>query len=383
MLERRNKILLFIDWYLPGYRAGGPIRSCANLIAHLSSYFDISVVTRDTDYTSDTPYEDIVSNEWNISPEGTRVFYFSSERLSRESICGLLKAEEYDFLYLNSVFSRYFTLIPLQYLKGTKNKKIIVASRGMLASSALAIKKNKKRLFLFFAKRFDLFGGVLFHASNEMEATSIRNIFGPAVKVHIAPNLPEKSDLLLWTRKIKSGELLKLVSIARIAPEKNIKYALEILKEVKVPVQYDLYGSVYNENYWDACKRTIHLLPSNIRVNFMNSIESQKVSEVLTRYDFLFLPTQGENFGHVILQSMMVGVPVIISDATSWKQLEEKKAGWDIPLFHKEEFVSVIEKCASMSQHEYDVVSKGAFDFASLYVHNKELIELSKQLFLK
>ena len=33
-------------------------------------------------------------------------------------------------------------------------------------------------------------------------------------------------------------------------------------------------------------------------------------------YDLLFLPTKGENFGHVILESMSAGTPVLISDTT-------------------------------------------------------------------
>ncbi len=35
----RPHVGLFIDWYLPGFRAGGPIQSMANLVAHLSSDF--------------------------------------------------------------------------------------------------------------------------------------------------------------------------------------------------------------------------------------------------------------------------------------------------------------------------------------------------------
>jgi len=27
----KKKILVFIDWYLPGYKAGGPVRSMANI----------------------------------------------------------------------------------------------------------------------------------------------------------------------------------------------------------------------------------------------------------------------------------------------------------------------------------------------------------------
>jgi glycosyltransferase involved in cell wall biosynthesis len=381
-VNKKRRILIFIDWYLPGYRAGGPTQSCANLIEHLKDDFDFSVVTRDTDYMTNKPYPGIKSNEWNILPDGTRVYYFSSGYLSKKAIYSVLQHEVYDSVYLNGIFSKYFTLIPLRYFRG-KDKKVIVASRGMLAESALAIKKWKKNLFLIIAKQFGLFGNVLFHATNEEEAASVRKIFGEQARVHVAPNLPGKTTSAEWRQKTRSGKTLKLVSVARIAPEKNIKYALEVLKDVETDVRFDLYGPVYNEHYWNECKEVIDQLPANIRVNFKDSIDSKLVSETIAGYDFLFLPTQGENFGHVILQAMQVGVPVIISDKTIWKDLEEKRSGWDISLADKNKFVGVIEKCSGMFQSEYDLFSRGAFDLARSYVNNTRSIEQNKELFRK
>jgi len=382
-VNRKPRILIFIDWYLPGYRAGGPTRSCVNLIEHLKGDVDFSVVTRDADYMRDDKFPGVKSNEWNVLPDETRVYYFSEDGLSKAAIYSLLDNEQYDGVYLNGIFSKYFTITPLQYFKGRSNKKVIVASRGMLADSALAIKKLKKRLFLLFAKQFNLFGGVIFHATNEQEASSVRKVFGGKVQVVVAPNLPEKLVSVQWKQKIKSGSSLRLVSVARIAPEKNIKYALQVLKDVKAKVRFDLYGPVYDHNYWNECKEVISRLPKNIKVVFMESIDTKLVSEAISNYDFLFLPTQGENFGHVILQSMSAGIPIIISDKTMWRNLESKNAGWDVSLADKNGFVSVIERCSKISQPEYDLLSKGAFDFAQSFINNKESLEQNKQLFVK
>ncbi|MEM9024054.1 MAG: hypothetical protein AAGB22_09950, partial [Bacteroidota bacterium] len=64
---KRPRVLLFADWFLPGYKAGGPIRSCANLIAQLQDSYEFLVVTRDTDYCETTPYPEVTSNAWNES----------------------------------------------------------------------------------------------------------------------------------------------------------------------------------------------------------------------------------------------------------------------------------------------------------------------------
>ena len=76
----KKKILVFIDWFLPGYRAGGPIRSCANMIEHLKDEFDFSVITRNSDYCEMVSYSGIISNAWNILPGGTRVFYYPQNK---------------------------------------------------------------------------------------------------------------------------------------------------------------------------------------------------------------------------------------------------------------------------------------------------------------
>ena len=56
------------------------------------------------------------------------------------------------------------------------------------------------------------------------------------------------------------------------------------------------------------------------------------MSESLAKNDLFFFPAHGENYGHVIAEAMAAGCPVLISDQTAWRNLEEKGAGWDLPL---------------------------------------------------
>ena len=58
----RKKILISIDWFLPGTKSGGPVRSYANLIDHFKGDFEFYIVTRDTDYCETVPYRQIKQN---------------------------------------------------------------------------------------------------------------------------------------------------------------------------------------------------------------------------------------------------------------------------------------------------------------------------------
>ena len=122
-------------------------------------------------------------------------------------------------------------------------------------------------------------------------------------------------------------------------------------------------------------------MPSNIRVNYKETIENDKVYGLFQQYHFMFMPTTGENFGHVIFESLVAGCPVIISDKTPWRNLTAQKAGWDISLSGSESFVNVINFAAGMNQAEYDIWSESAILLAKKAIDNPETIEMNKNLF--
>ena len=378
----KKKILIFIDWYLPGYKAGGPVQSVANLVENLKDEFDFSIITRDTDYCESSPYSNVKSDEWNILPNGIKVYYISKEQLTRSNLKKLMSNTAYDAVYLNGIFSLYFTLIPLYYFRKKNKKLLVIAARGMFASSAMNVKKNKKQFFFRVIKVLQLFDNVLFHATNEKEKLEIIKVLGDKTGVRIAANLPHKMSIQTLPPRIKLSNTLRLVNVARIAPEKNLLVALEILKMVKSNVEFDFYGPIYSQAYWSQCKLALDDLPSNIKANYKGSIESDRVIDLLKEYHFMFMPTRGENFGHVILQSLTVGCPVIISNKTPWVELQEKNIGWDLPLEHTEKFAEVIDQCTKMDQKEFDILSKASFDYASAFINNKEIIEQNKHLFI-
>jgi len=376
----KKRILIFIDWFLPGYRAGGPIRSCVNMIEHLKEEYDFSVITRDTDYCGTIPYPGVKSNQWNVIEDGIRVYYFSSSSVSLAEMRRLIEQEKFDFIYLNGIYSWRFTILPLFVLKG-ENKKIILAVRGMLAESAIGQKQLKKRMFLLFARWIGLFKGITFQASTENEKNEVVKYFGNKVKIIVAPNMPRRNIAGNIFQKTKSAATVNLVNIARISPEKNLKYALETLIKVKGNVVFHFYGPVYDESYWNECKVILSRLPENIKVEYKGSIETDLIPDILPQYDFFFMPSRGENFGHIILEALSSGLPVIISNTTPWKNLEKEKAGWDFPLSEQAKVAEAIESCVLMDQAQYDLYSSSARKFALSYANNYEIIRQNKLLF--
>jgi len=350
------------------------------MIAHLKDEFDFYVLTKDTDYLESESYKNVKVNEWSVLGDGTKIYYFSEDRLNE--ICKIIDSVNFDFIYLNGIFSKYFTITPLKHLRGERRKKIIISTRGMLSPQALSLKRFKKKAFLFYAKLTGLYSDIKFHATSTQEIDQIKNIFGNNANTSLAPNLGRATTTLtpILIKKI-TGEL-RLINVARIAPEKNQLFALSVLKNIKTNVVYDLFGPIYNEQYWSECKRTIGELPENIKVNYYGALQENKITEKLGEYHFLFMPSVSENFGHIILESLTSGRPVIIGNNTPWKKLDEQKAGWNIALEKSDEFIKAVQKAAEMNNEEYSVWSESASELARKFNSNPEILQQNKNLFL-
>lgn len=384
-MQEKKKIIAFIDWYVPGYKAGGGQRAFANMVSYLRDTFDFYIITRNTDFLETLPYEGIESEKWIKRNDGEFVYYCAEEKVGKALYKELINEVKSDYAYINGVYSWKFSILPLFVLKsgGFRGKKVL-GTYGMLASSAINIKKGKKQLFLKIAKLLGLYKNVLFHATSEKEVEDIKAAFGDKTRVQMAPHLPEKELPRHEIIGKNKGEL-KLISMARISPEKNTMFALKCLKEMaefKGQITFDLYGPIYDKPYWEECQQIIESLPQNIIVKYKGIVDGNKVLELFTHYHALFMPSRGENFGYVILESFMVGRPVIISDQTPWNGLEEDKCGWDVGLNNNnKDYKSALTRLVNMEQEKFNTLCHGARKRAEVFISDPNLKKGNVELF--
>ncbi len=376
---QRKKILITIDWFLPGTKSGGPVRSYANMLDHLGAYYDFYIVTRDTDFLSDEVYSNIESNAWNSINDHTQVYYFSKEALTKSNLKVLLTSVEFDVAYINGIYSWYFSILPVILLK--KYPNVIVSARGMLNPQAFSVKPLKKKVYLTIAKLFGVYKNAKFHATNADEAEHIKSIIGRKKEVKIAPNLPRKIENISIEKRALNKPL-KLVNVARISIEKGTLKMIEALKTFKTEVVLDVFGPIYDNAYWEKCKVAIDQLPNHVTLNHKGFIESELVLDTIKGYDFFILLSEGENFGHSILEALSVGCPVVISDKTPWRNLESKGIGWDLNINDSEKISSTFATISKINQEDYNKMANRAFIFAKDFSEDQELLNQNKNLFL-
>lgn len=377
-MDKKN-ILIFIDWFLPGTRSGGPVRSYANLIEHLKEDFNFYIITRNTDYCSDEIYQNIKSNCWNTFNTNTQVYYLSKDQINSKKIKEIVtKLDDINTVYVNGVYSWYFSILPVILFR--KKYSTMISARGMLNPQAFSVKGFRKKVFLAAAKSCNIYDKVVFHATNNQEKQHIQSVLGNKLKVKVAPNLPRP---LLQEFKLKSKkEIIKFANVARISIEKGTLKMINAFQGLSYQAILDIYGPVYDENYWKECQEAIKKLPNNVIVNYKGSIASEAVPELLQEYDFFMLLSEGENFGHAILEGLSAACPVVISNKTPWQKLESKNIGWDLDIDNNKEIAKVLNEIGAMSEEKYAAMSKAAFEHAKSFCEDPELIEQNKQLFL-
>lgn len=377
-----ERVLVFIDWYLPGYKAGGPISSCANMVNALRNEFKFMMITRDKDYLELEPYSNIDSGKWVSRAPGENVLYLEDSDLTFSSIKRQALNAQSDIWYINGIYSWWFSIVPLiiNRFNSHPDRKVIVAPRGMLAPSAIGIKSNKKRLYLRLARLAGLFKGVIFQATSQAEIADIHRETGKDSKVMLAENISGKVLLPFSELSKMEGEVL-LVSIARIAPEKNLLFLLKALRDVKHNVVLNLFGSVYDENYWQQCREEISRLPENISVNYCGLAERSAVPSIIQQHHFLVLPSRGENFGHVISESLLAGRPVLVSDQTPWQGLESDSSGLVIGVDSTESWTEALNRVSAMNNKDYAIWLHGAFSHGKRIAEDQTPVNNHRALF--
>jgi hypothetical protein len=329
------------------------------LVNHLPD-FDFYIVTRNIDYCSIEEYEDIKTNEWNSFKENVSVYYLPEYLMRKEIMLRLIKEVNPDCLYVNGIYSPFFSQL-LVRLGQKLDIRTIVAPRGMLSPHALAVKPFKKKIFLAIQNWRNVYSEIEFHATSGAERINIEKSIKNYQLSHLIGNLPRKQEKNNPTSITKEIGELKLVSIARIAKEKGTLEGIETLQKITSgKVHLDLYGATYDDDYFFECEEAVQKLPKNITVEYKGICDSEQVIPLLKEYHFSFLPSEGENYGHSIVESFFANRPVIIRENTPWKNLEIQKVGFDVEL---KDLEGVIKKSLELDQASFDKMCSKTLPF--------------------
>jgi len=365
-----KKILITYDYFTPAFRAGGPTRSLHNLVSFLGKDLDIYVLTTDRDHDG-TPL-DVVKDEWVDFNGDAKVYYASTanQGLKARSVIAALRP---DLIHINGMFSPFATIAPLAFAKAN-GTKLAISPRGMLQRHSLRIKSFKKQAYLKVVWLLYLNKlSVHWHFTTLQEQSEFQERFDFKGETMLIGNVPAFYMLDHAIKPIEKHNPVKLMTVALVSPMKNHLKVLEALRQVtNLEVQYDIYGPVIDKAYWQKCEQVIETLPDNIKVNLKGEVNPNNLHQIYADYHFYIQPSQSENFGHSLFEALACGLPVITSDQTPWRKLEQKQAGWDVDLTQNGGLEAALHKAVMMDDPTYQEWRKGARKVAQEYVNGAD-----------
>lgn len=393
MKQTRPEVLEIVPHYLPGYKAGGPIRTVSTTVARLSGDFRFRILTSDRDVGDDRPYPDVTRDRW-LERGAADVMYLSPRKQNLSGMRRILSSVEPDLVHVNGFYHPAFTLGPLllRRLGLLEKAPLLLAPRGHLSPGARSLKPWRKRAYIGVVNLFGLTRDVVLHASEDLERREIFRVF-PDADVRVAadptpaqvtqtgyPDIADQGEVGVAPLRKRPGEL-KALFLSRIVPKKNLAGLLEALSGVEGHVELSVVGPIGDEAYWEKCQGRIYELPESIMVNYRGAVPPDQVLDVMREHHLFVLPTHSENFGHVIHEALEVGRPILISDQTPWEGVEQASAGWICDVENTSCFRERVERAIRMDQGIFEAMCEAARRYVLRVLEDRSAAERTIDLF--
>ena len=319
------KILQLSASYKPAYIYGGPTMSISMLSEQLViAGEEVTVFTTTANGLTELPV-DIAKP---VFVDGVKVTYFKRvtkdhTHLSPSLLTHLWRtAGDYDVIHIHAWWNLVSVLGCLVALM--RKVPVIISPRGTLSNYSFHNKNNniKSLMHLWLGK--PLLKKCIIHTTSNNEHDVLKTML-PDNTVFNIPNF------INLTENRFSGyqptDHLRLIFFSRIEEKKGLDVLLNALKSVNIPYKLTIAGDGDSE-YVNQLKK---LAVDNGVANNIDWIgfQTNNKYQLLYDHDVMILPSYDENFGNVVIESLSVGTPVLVSKAVGLADyVDQNHLGW-------------------------------------------------------
>ncbi len=198
--------------------------------------------------------------------------------------------------------------------------RVLLSPRGTLSNYSF---NNRKR---FLKNTFHQFIGKAllkrchFHVSTEKEKIDILSLVNPK-SITIIPNfvnllrgVEEAGDLEIETHtQARHEPVFRLLFLSRVEEKKGLDNLLKALEQIKIPFRLTVAGGG-QPDYLSYLKNLESELRLTDKITWLGPLNQQLKFQVLARHDLMVLPSHDESFANVVIESLSVGTPVLLSE---------------------------------------------------------------------
>ncbi len=203
---------------------------------------------------------------------------------------------------------------------------VVLSPRGTLSNYSFQTNHSfvKKWIHLLLGKK--LLSNCNFHCTSEAEKNEILQ-FTRSKKIQVIPNFITLPSQVKFDTNLKTP-ILKLLFLSRV----EVKKGLEILLQALVGIDFPYHLTIAGTGELDYIRSLQNLVAKNSMepcVTWIGFQDQKNKFQVLQAHDLLILPSYNENFGNVVIESLAVGTPVLISNQVGLADyVTTNKLGW-------------------------------------------------------
>lgn len=319
------KILHIVPSYKPAYIYGGPIESVSKLCEGLvKAGHEVDVFTTTANGTKELAVE---AGEM-MDVDGVKVTYFRRITKDPTHVSPALwkhlwkHVDSYDIVNIQSWWS--FLVIVAACICHLKGVKVVVSPRGMLSPYIFNSGNVKiKRLIHSSLGKWAL-SKSWFHATAEAEVAECIEVI-PGWKGFMIANNVTLPDIPVIK---EDKEVFKLIFMSRVHRKKGIEILLNAIPGLLFPVKLQIAGSGDAE-YTEKLKELVRDLKIEDKVEWLGWVDRSTKFNILMKADLFVLASLNENFANVVLESLHMGTPVMVSkDVALSKFVADHQVGW-------------------------------------------------------
>lgn len=207
-----------------------------------------------------------------------------------------------------------------------QHRPYMMTLRGMLYPQALAHSTMVKKISLALYQHKDLQQAACIQATciDEMKYYRALGFTNP---VAVLPNPIDTTDII--DRPIYQPDRLRIGYLGRVHPRKRIErliYAFDALRNELKDAELVIIGAddrQYEQFLYDEVRRL-----GLKNVHFTGFLTGEAKDKAIMSLSYLAVPSDFENFGNIVTEALVRGVPVIASKGMPWQELEEYHCGW-------------------------------------------------------
>jgi len=203
---------------------------------------------------------------------------------------------------------------------------VVLSPRGMLTSYTLGNRNSLSKRIIHKLLGETLLKYCHIHATSEQEKKDILAVIKPK-SITVIPNLVS-FQFPVSGMHTPNNDTFRLLFLSRIEQKKGLELLFEALAAVKIPWLLTIAGSGETE-YIQSLKRKAAESGIHQQISWIGQVGNEDKFNVLARHDLTVLTSYNENFANVVVESLSVGTPVLVSKFVGLADyVAAKNLGW-------------------------------------------------------